>query len=75
MLRALSARAKLSTISICMLLAVEEETTMADRRAGPRQGPYVKSKGGGIQPRARNKDGSWRAKRADAGKSRSASRG
>lgn len=44
---------------------------MADRRAGTKQGPYVKSeKGGGVQPRARNKDGTWRAKRSDAGKSR-----
>ncbi len=30
---------------------------MADRRAGPRQGPYVPSPGGGKQPRARNEDG------------------
>ncbi|MGH9046282.1 MAG: hypothetical protein ACRDVW_03100 [Acidimicrobiales bacterium] len=44
---------------------------MADRRAGPRQGPYVKSKGGGSQPRARNKDGSWRKKRGDAKRSKS----
>ncbi len=41
---------------------------MADRRAGPKQGPYVKSPGGGIQPRSRNADGTWRAKRSDAGK-------
>jgi len=45
--------------------------TMADRRAGPRQGPYVPSPGSGKQPRARNEDGSWRAKRSDAGKPRS----
>ena len=44
---------------------------MADRRAGPRQGPYVPSSGGGKQPRARNKNGTWRAKRADAGRKRS----
>lgn len=44
---------------------------MADRRAGPRQGPYVPSPGGGEQPRSRTKGGTWRAKRSDAGKSRS----
>jgi hypothetical protein len=38
---------------------------MADRRAG--KGPYVREQGGGTQPRSRNKDGSWRAKRSDAG--------
>lgn len=38
-----------------------------DRRAGPRQGPYV---AGGKQPRSRNDDGSWRKKRSDAGKKR-----
>jgi hypothetical protein len=43
---------------------------VADRRAGPRQGPYVPSAGGGIQPRSRTKSGAWRAKRSDAGKSR-----
>jgi len=43
---------------------------MADRRAGPRQGPYVPSAGGGTQPRSRTKSGAWRAKRSDAGKSR-----
>lgn len=37
---------------------------MADRRAG--KGPYVKDEGGGSQPRSRDKDGSWRAKRSDA---------
>lgn len=42
---------------------------MTDRRAGPRQGPYV-----ARQPRARNKDGGWRAKRSDAGKPRSSKR-
>jgi hypothetical protein len=41
---------------------------MADRRAGPHQGPYVPSPGGGKEPRSRNKDGAWRAKRSDAGK-------
>jgi hypothetical protein len=39
---------------------------MADRRAGRKQGPYVPSPGGGIQPRDRNKDGTWRQKRSDA---------
>ena len=39
---------------------------MADRRAGPHQGPYVPSLGGGSEPRSRNKDGSWRKKRSDA---------
>lgn len=39
----------------------------ADRRAGPRQGPYVRR---GMAPRARNNDGTWRKKRADAGKKR-----
>ena len=29
---------------------------MADRRAGPHQGPYVPSPGGGSEPRSRNKD-------------------
>lgn len=37
---------------------------MADRRAG--RVPHVPSPGGGKQPRARNKDGAWRAKRSDA---------
>lgn len=37
---------------------------MADRRAG--KGPYVSDEGGGKQPRARNKDGTWRKKRSDA---------
>ncbi len=37
---------------------------MADRRSG--KGPYVPSPGGGVQPRSRNQDGSWRAKRSDA---------
>lgn len=35
----------------------------ADRRAG--KVPHVRK-----QPRARNKDGAWRVKRADAGKKR-----
>ncbi len=39
----------------------------ADRRAGPRQGPYVNR---GKLPRARNDDGTWRKKRSDAGKPR-----
>lgn len=39
----------------------------ADRRAGPHQGPYVNN---GKLPRSRNDDGSWRKKRADAGKPR-----
>jgi hypothetical protein len=39
---------------------------VVDRRAGKKQGPYVPSKGGGIEPRSRNKDGSWRKKRSDA---------
>jgi hypothetical protein len=38
---------------------------MADRRAGSKQGPYVKK-----EPRTRKKDGSWRKKRSDAGKKR-----
>jgi hypothetical protein len=38
-------------------------TTMTDRRAGPKQGPYVSK-----EPRARNQDGTWRKKRSDAGK-------
>ncbi len=37
----------------------------ADRRAGPHQGPYVNN---GKLPRSRNDDGTWRKKRADAGK-------
>jgi hypothetical protein len=43
-----------------------EVMTMADRRAGKRQGPYVASPGGGTEPRSRNKDGEWRKKRSDA---------
>jgi len=50
---------------------VSKEPEMADRRAGPKQGPYVPSPHGGKQPRDRNKDGTWRAKRSDAGKPRS----
>lgn len=34
---------------------------VTDRRAGPRQGPYV-----GKEPRARNQNGTWRKKRSDA---------
>jgi hypothetical protein len=45
---------------------------MADRRSG--RVPHVRDEGGGKQPRSRNKDGSWRAKRSDAGKSRSGSK-
>lgn len=41
---------------------------MADRRSG--RGPYVPDEGGGKQPRSRNKDGSWRKKRSDAGRKR-----
>lgn len=32
--------------------------------------PQVPKKGGGTQERDRNKDGSWRDKRSDAGKKR-----
>ncbi|HVB72385.1 MAG TPA: hypothetical protein VNE38_02420 [Ktedonobacteraceae bacterium] len=39
----------------------------ADRRAGPRQGPYVSD---GKLPRSRNNDGTWRRRRSDAGKPR-----
>jgi hypothetical protein len=39
---------------------------VTDRRAGPRQGPYV-----GKEPRSRTKDGGWRKKRSDAGAKRS----
>ncbi len=38
---------------------------MADRRAGKKSGPHIPSKGG-MEPRSRNKDGSWRKKRNDA---------
>jgi hypothetical protein len=48
----------------------KEVVKLADRRAGPKQGPYVPSPGGGKQPRARNQDGQWRAKRSDASKAR-----
>lgn len=41
----------------------------ADRRAGPRQGPYVNH---GELPLSRNNDGTWRKKRSNAGKKRSA---
>ena len=44
----------------------KEVIRMADRRAGPKQGPYVPGKGGGTEPRSRNKDGTWRKKRSDA---------
>jgi hypothetical protein len=36
-----------------------------DRRAGSRQGPYVRK-----QPRTRRQDGGWRRKRSDAGRSK-----
>jgi len=39
---------------------------MADRRAG--RVPHVREDGGGKQPRSRNKSGTWRGKRSDAGK-------
>jgi len=42
---------------------------MPDRRAG--RVPHVREQGGGKQPRARNQNGQWRAKRSDAGKKRS----
>jgi len=45
-----------------------KEAIMADRRAG--RIPHVPEKGGGKQPRDRNKDGTWRKKRSDAGKPR-----
>ncbi len=49
----------------------QEENSMAtDRRAGPRQGPYVS---GGKLPRTRNADGTWRKKRSDAGTKRTTS--
>jgi hypothetical protein len=41
---------------------------MTDRRAG--KIPHVPSPGGNRQPRARNANGRWRAKRSDAGKPR-----
>lgn len=47
----------------------KETMAMSDRRAGPRQGPYVDN-----EPRTRNKDGSWRKKRSDAGRPRPSSR-
>lgn len=40
--------------------------SVADRRAG--KVPHVKMPGGGTAPRDRNKDGTWRKKRSDAGK-------
>lgn len=46
---------------------------MADRRAG--RVPHVRDEGGGEQPRARNKDGTWRKKRSDAGKPRKPKKG
>lgn len=38
---------------------------MADRRVGKRAGPHIPSSRG-MQPRSRNKNGTWRKKRADA---------
>jgi len=35
--------------------------SVVDRRAGPKQGPYV-----GKEPRSRNENGTWRKKRSDA---------
>jgi hypothetical protein len=52
------------------ILESKEVIKLADRRAGPRQGPYVPSPGGGKQPRSRNEDGTWRKKRIDAGRPR-----
>ena len=38
---------------------------MPDRRSGTKKGvPHVPERGGGLQPRDRNKDGTWRKKRA-----------
>jgi hypothetical protein len=45
-----------------------KEAVMDDRH--PDNVPHVRDQGGGSQPRSRNKDGSWRAKRSAAGKSR-----
>jgi len=44
---------------------------MPDRRSG-KGIPHVpeRERGGGLQPRDRNKDGTWRRKRSDAGKPR-----
>ena len=61
--------------SCSKVLHAVESGEMAERermrlaRAGPKQGPYV-----GKEPRARNKDGSWRKKRSDAKKPRPAVR-
>jgi hypothetical protein len=41
---------------------------VADRRAG--KVPHVPMPGGGMAPRDRNKDGTWRKKRSDAGKAK-----
>lgn len=40
--------------------------SVAERRAG--KVPHVKMPGGGSAPRDRNRDGTWRKKRSDAGK-------
>jgi hypothetical protein len=48
---------------------------MADRRAGAHQGPYVPSERGGVEPRARNQDGTWRKKRSDAGHAKGSTKG
>jgi hypothetical protein len=42
---------------------------VTDRRAGPKQGPYV-----GKEPRSRTKGGAWRKKRSDSGSKRTARR-
>lgn len=45
---------------------------MTDRRAG--KVPHVPSPGGSKQPRARNQNGQWRAKRSDSGKTKQGSK-
>jgi len=56
---------------LCILIIIlkrkEVKVMATDRRAGPRQGPYVSN---GKLPRSRNDDGTWRGKRSDAGKKR-----
>jgi hypothetical protein len=48
----------------------KEAVRVADRRAGPSQGPYVPSPGGSKQPRSRTENGTWRKKRSDTGEPR-----
>jgi hypothetical protein len=48
---------------------------MADRRPGTHQGPYVPSKGGGVEPRSRTQDGTWRKKRSGASQSKPSPKG